>query len=438
MEVEGLIVLRRHLLPSLVLCLAAVLLAAPADGQKKDKDLRPNDPSTCPYCLNDPALMQAAGIVSHGGFEFGKNDTAKIDAFLTTSDLRWIETPMFKIGFGLGPQKVKFEEKKKLFAELSRLAAVLPAVKPETTTLDPWLRAHLYAQRCEDVLARFLKVMGAEGAQYADGSGAYTGTYLGEGPYLGQKAKYEFMVLPSEPLYVQFLVEHVGQSLRVGYRWHNVARGAIGYYCHGQEGQLRQDSALHGNVAFNLTHNLYDGYYHYTYDTPIWLHEGLAHVMEREIDERNNTFDSGEGGIANMTSKANWKPDVLRLIASGEAPRMAELMQIKSYAELELRHHFVTWSLVDYLLASNPEGFAAFLRSMKLCMDPTLNIPSGANLPEWHRTKFKEHLGMSYAEFDEAWRAWAQLNYKTVGPKGADPAAPALPPGRGVPPGGGG
>lgn len=424
---RGLRIPRRRLLS--LACAALVLLSCAAGAAtqsgKKEK-LRPNDPSTCPWCRNDPLLMEAAGIVSHGGFAFGKTDTARIDAQMPSADIRWIETDFFRIGFALGTQKVKIDEKKKLIAELTRLQQVLPSVKPESTALDPWLRSHLYAQRCEDIRARFLSLIEGQDLEFSDGSGTYVGTYKGEGRYLGQKDKYEVLMLPSETLQTQFLLENAGIPLKVTHRWHNIDRGALGVYCHTQQGDLRQDAAMHAHVAFNLAHNLYDGLYHYSYDTPVWLHEGLAHFFEREIDERHNSFDSGEGAVAEMTKKANWKPEVLRLINAGEAPRMPELMAIKSYAELKLPHHFVTWSMIDYLSKSNPSGLAAFLRAIKLNLDER-GVPTGANLPEWHRKSFREHLGLNYAEFDEAWRAWALIQYKATAPKGGEAGNPMLP-----------
>jgi hypothetical protein len=417
---------RRRLFGLVAAGLLLLAGAAGASGQTAKKPARANDPIACPWCKNDPLLMKAAGIVSHGGFAFGKTDTMRVDAQLSSTDIRWIETDSFRIGFALGTQKLKIDEKKKMLAELSRLALVLPEVKPETTVLDPWLRVHLYAQRCEDIRTRFLDLIQGHELEFADGSGTFVGAYKGEGPFLGQKDKYEVLMLPSETLQTQFLLEHAGLPLKVSHRWHNLERGALGIYCHQQQGDLRQDAGMHGHVAFNLAHNLFDGLYHYSYDTPVWLHEGLAHLFEREINERHNSFDSGEGAVAEMTKKANWKPEVMRLISSGDAPRMAELMAIKSYAELKLPHHYVTWSMLDYLSKSNPDGLAAFLRAIKLNLDER-GVPTGANLPEWHRKCFREHLGLGFAEFDEAWRAWVLLNYKPTAPKGGDPANPMLP-----------
>lgn len=427
---------RAHAIPLAILAGFVFAFAAPAAAQTPKK--RSNDPTSCPYCHNDPALMKAAGIVSHGGFDFGKTNTEKVDELLLTSDIRWIETPNFKIGLGLGPMKVKLEEKKKILAELTRLSQALPEIKPDTAILDSWLRAHLYAQRTEDLHWHFLQIMQAEDAKFANGSGVWSGPYQGEGPYLGMRQKYEVLFLSTEAAHVTFLTEHCGLHIKNSQRWHYTDRGAITLVAHAQQGNLRQDAALHGHLAFNLAHNLYDGFYHYSYDTPVWYHEGLAHFMEREIDPDHNSFDSGEGGTADMTSKSNWKPEVLKLITSGEAPRLAELMQLKSYAELKLPHHYVTWSMVEYLIKTNPTGFANFLKAMKLCLNEK-GVPTGGKLLEFHRDKFKECLGMNYNEFDEAWRAWALIAYKPGIPKGSDPnASSGFPPGKGIPGGGGG
>jgi hypothetical protein len=401
--------------------LFVLLCASVGLGQSSKK--KPNDPSQCPYCENDPELMKAAGIVSHGGFRFGKapRTTKDTDELLVTAEIRWIETEHFRIGFALGEHTVKFEEKKKILAELTRLQKVLPAVKPNSNPLNAWLRIHLYAQRCEEIYQRFLAITQSAGTTFADGTGVWTGTYRGEGPYLGMKEKFELLILPSEAMHVAWLLEHEGLRIKNTQRWHFFQEGLMTVSIHAQQGNLRQDPALHGHVAFNLAHNLYDALNHYSYDTPIWLHEGLAHFMEREIDPRNNSFDSGEGAVADMTSKANWRPEVLKLIASGEAPRMAELMAVKSYSELKLVHHFVTWSIFDFLQRVRPTETAKFMWALKQNYNAQ-GIPTGDNLHEWHRTKFKEIFGWSYQEFDDQWRAWA-LSFYRVAPGKEPPTA---------------
>lgn len=417
---------------------------APRAAAQKKEELRINDGRNCPYCRADPERMQRAGILSHGGFEFGKTDTAKVDAILPEAEIRWIETKNFKIGFGLGAWKVKLEEKKKYLAELTKLQQVLPDVKPESTIIDPWLRLHLYAQRAEEIHARFVELLSLQNMTFPTGPAQWQkgGEYFGEGPFLGMQRKFEWLVVPSESTHVAYLTAHAGLRIKKSQRWHYVELGSIQLVCHTQEGQLRNDAALHGHLGFNLAHNLYDGLFHYNYDTPVWLHEGFAHFMEREINPKHNSFDSDEGAIANDTSKENWKPEVLKLINAGTAPRMAELVTIKRFSELTLPIHFTTWSMIDFLVQTRPLQFGKFLVALKRNFNAD-GIPSNENLGELHRQKFKEILGMNYQEFDLQWRTWALDAYKPGVPKGGEglggggtgmPAPGSLPP----PPEGGG
>ena len=402
----------------------ALLVAAPAAAQRK----KANDPTECPYCHGDPALMKAAGIVSHGPFPFGKSDSTKVDALLVTSEIRWIETDFFRIGFGLREYQVKPEDKKKYVAELTRLKQVLPEVKPDTSVLDPWLRAHVFAQRGHEILDKFVGLINGKEVQPASGSagGRWAGSYTGFGPYLGMKDKYEWLVTSTEAAHTTFLTENFGQQLKVAHREHIIARGVLGYYCHAMEGQLRDDGALYGNLAFNLTHNFLDGLQHYSYDTPVWFHEGLAHWMERELNPRYNTFDSGEGGVADMTRKENWKPEVQKLIAESDCPHVAEMMGLKSYAEFKLPHHFATWSMIDFLIRTQPQNFGKFVWVLKSNVDAK-GIQTGAGLPDYFRAKFKEHFGFNYPEFEEAWRAWVKVAYQSGAPKSGDPNGPISP-----------
>ena len=374
---------------------------------------RLNDPAQCPYCHNDPALMKAAGISSHGGFQFASSDTAGIDRLLATNDLRWIESAHFELAFALGFHKVKQDEKEKIREELGRLALVLPEVDPKTKQLDPWLRAHLYAQRMEEAWKRFLEIMQVEASAFPDGTKGWDRStkYMGEGPYLGQSGKFEVLIVPSEAALVAFLKDQFGLQVRQTQRWNVTERSSITVAISTHQGQLKDDGALHGHVVFNLAINMLDGYKHYSYDTPIWIREGLAHFMEREVDPRFNSFDASEGAVAQTTRIAEWEPEVKKLIAKG-APRMAELIALKDYAELTLPHHFATWSMVDFLVRAHPQGFA--------CLNDKLHgrknsdgFPDGANMPEVHREAFKECLGMSYPEFDRAWAEWVGANYKS-------------------------
>ena len=381
-------------------------LAIPAAAQRK------NDPAQCPYCGGDPELMAAAGIVSHGGFEFGRTDTAEVDALLAMTDIRWIETTHFQLGFALGSHKVDQTEKGKVRGELTRLAPALPAVKPKTKILDPWLRAHLYAQRLEDLWTRFLELMQTEESEFPPEPKVWNteGTYWGQGPYLGMEGKYEVLVLPSEAASVLYLREHFGLQIRLTQRWNLMERDTLSLTVHPDQGDLRRDGALHGHIAFNMTINMLDGFKHYSYELPIWLREGLAHWVERDLDPRYNTFDSSEGAVADMTRKENWEPEVRKLLRKGTAARMAELITLRGYSELELRHHFTAWSIIDWLVKTNPEGLSCLCKRLTGLLNDE-KMPDGSNMPDAHRAAVKECLGMGYAQVDARWAEWAEANY---------------------------
>lgn len=389
----------------LQIALALLLMAVPAlAGEDKNPK---NDPETCPYCHGQVELMAKGGIVSHGGFEFGRTDTADIDALLANDDIRWIESAHFEIGFAGPPYRVAGTEKKQLQAELAELQLLFPEIKPKAKTLDPWLRAHMYAWRAEKIWDRFVEIMQIDLATMPDGITPWNGQgdYRGEGPYLGQKGKYEILIVPGEGDLQAYLLEQFGLHLKVTNRWNIMERDTLAVTIHLRQGDLKKDRSLYGHVAFNLAHNMLDGFEHYSYDTPIWIHEGLAHVLEREISPKYNSFDSGEGATAVETSKSNWDAEVKKIVKAKKAPRMAELIAIRSYADLTLEDHFASWSMVRFLIEEHPDGFANLNKELhgRLYADGTVG---SNNLPKVHREAFKKDLGMTYAEFDEAWRNW--------------------------------
>jgi hypothetical protein len=371
-----------------------------------------NDPTTCPYCGGSPELMEPAGIVSHGGFEFASSDTKAIDGFMSVSDIRWIESEHFQIGMALGPFKVKQRDKEKIRAELTELQAVFPEVNVKTKVIDPWLRAHMYAQRVEKVWDRFLELMRVEESAFPPVPTKWDmqGRYMGDGPYVGQKGKFEVLLLPSQAASTTFLETEFGLLIELTQRWNVIPRDTLILVAHTGQGQLRVDAAMHNHVVFNMAINLLDGYKHFSYETPIWIREGLAHFMEREQSPEYNSFDSSEGSVADMTRKTKWEPEVRKLIASGGAVRMAELVALKDYAGLELAHHYTTWSMTDYLLKTNPEGYACLNDRLHGITDAQ-GMSDGSNMADKHRDAFRECIGVSYPEFDSAWAEWVMANY---------------------------
>ncbi len=391
--------------------LAAATVAAAANAFQRS-DARPNAPETCPYTGGDPELLAAAGIRSLGGFEFSRVDTHAVDELLGYADIRWVETDHIELGFALGSYQIKQDERAKIRAELEQLAAVWPEVNPKTRRLDPWLRAVLHARRLEAGYQRFMELAQVTDADFPDGTQTYiTGTpYWGEGPHLGQRGKFEVLVVPSQAASVAFLRDQYGLTTEGSQRWNIADRDSLIIVTHTGQGQLTRDAALHGHLAFNLAINLFDGFRHYSYEAPVWLREGLGHFMEREIDPRYNTFDRAEGSAGVDTRNWKWQREAKELIAAGEAARTAQLLAKRSYAELEFADHVVCWSKTDYMIRVHPDGYACLLKALKGRKGAD-GYDDSSNLDDVHRDAFQTCFGLNHNQFDEAWAAWVRDTY---------------------------
>ena len=396
-------------MPAHFLPLAALLLLAAAPAAQKEKR-PPNAPENCTWCEGEPERMGPAGIVNHGGFKFCETDTVGADKHFGGKDIYWIESEHLRIGLCLPAQKVGPDEAKKVRAELTELSETLPRVDPKEKVLDPFMRTHLYAYRLEKAYARFQELMRVKPSDFPDGRGVWLlGTpYFGEGPYLGEKDKFEVLVLPTASDQVGFMLPQFGLAIKRTQRWNIIERDCLLVVTNLMENELRNDMQLHGHLVFNLAINFLDAFKHYSYETPCWIREGLAHSMEREIDPKFNTFDSSEGGQSVKVNKENWNAEVKQLIAAGKAPRVAELTALKTYAEFELRHHYGCWSMTRFMLETNPEAYACLNAKLHGRKTPD-GQPDSEDMPKVQREAFQECFGMGYAQFDAAWQAWAAV-----------------------------
>lgn len=380
----------------------------PARSAELTEDPAPNDPALCPYCDGDPGIMQRAGVVSHGGFGFGTSDTREIDRLLPDVEIRWIETEHFEIGLGIGAERVGTAERRAVRAELERLQERLPEVEPKTRLLDPWLRLHLYAQRMEELYQLFLEILAVPQESFPSGEQPWVvGTpYFGEGPHLGQKGKYEILVLPNGGTQVAFLRSQFGLGTRLTQKWNAVDQDTLMVVTNLLENDLTNDTALHNHLVFNTAHNLLDGYKHYSYDTPFWLKEGVAHWAERRLNPDYNSFSYSEGGLAESVYTSDWDSDVKKLLQQGDAPRLAELVNLQTFAGFTTEDHLVSWSMVKFLIEEHPEAFACINARLHGRKDER-GYADQSRLLDVQRDAFRDCLGMSYARFDEAWKTWA-------------------------------
>lgn len=405
---------------NLVLLALALAPAAPLTTQDKLPRWRID-----PYTRNDPEAMARLGYVSYGPFEFGQRGTAVvttdvIDKHLAYEQILWVETPHFRLGSTLDPWSVPFEPevKAKIRAELEKLEARgLPRVKPRARTLDPWLRLHLFAQRLEEHYALMQKWLGVTDADFSDEARAKNyETYRGEGPYLGQKGKYLFLVFEKKTSFDDYLRSFTGRETTSGQQWNFKEVDGLAYVCAAdnpnEDGRLKDDVAMHGHLVHAATHGLVNGYLHYNYDLPVWIREGLAHYFERLISPQYNSYTRSEGSTAIDTKRWRFDFEARRMLGTDKYQPFSVVYQWRDFGEMDFEDHVMVWSRWDYLLSLGQEKFATFMRTVKGRVDATTGV-SQDQLVEATRKALQEAYQLSPLSLDERWQEFVKANYPT-------------------------
>ncbi len=361
--------------------------------------------ATCPWCKNDPALMAAAGIVSHGPMPIGTKTSVEFAAELPASQWIFLETAHLRWASSLPDQRVDLEERERVEAELARLREKLPGVPREVKKLDPWLRLHLIAMKGEELYARFQTLLRVTDADFPAERKA-DGPFMGAGKFLGEKDKFEVTLHANGTTHNLFTKEFSGAQVTNALRWHFPGLHKMHASLPCEDADLKQDKWLFPHIAHNLSHLFFAAYKHFSYDPPLWLDEGLALCLEKEVDPRSTTNEGEEGSFRDATYPADWPDATRKMLARGRAKSFAELMYTKEVGALDRDGLFTVWSMVRFLIDTQPEGLAKLLGGVKGQLDEQ-GSPSGKDLPGLQRKLMKDVFGWTPQAFDEVWRAWA-------------------------------
>jgi len=373
-------------------------------------------PDVCPWCENDPQRLDAAGLVSHGPFPFAGKTSKAVQEHVSYARILWLESRHHRIGSLLEEYTVPERDAKFVRAELTELKEFFPKIDVRTRRLDPWLRLHIYAMRAEKFYQTFLDLLGLEDKDFPDGASPHvleTGRkYMGEGPYLGEKEKFEVYLAETLSQYRDVVGGFFGLGTRKPQRWNLIQHDALWFGLWAQEPNLNSDIAVYCCLVHNLAHNYLDGFKHYSYDLPVWLTEGLGHWAQREVHPAYVNYDTIEGSAPFRQNGEGWPGDVRRLLIKGRAATLAELGRKHSFAELSYEDHLVTWSKIDFLIATDRSKFGRFLDRMKGRLDPE-GLPLSAGLVDEQRTALQEVYGWTLYDFEEAWKAYVLATYES-------------------------
>jgi len=404
------------------LTLALVALLAPAVDQ--DPEWAPPDPAECTICGNEPERLEEAHAVAHEGFRFGESDTRIVQRLFKGIPLRFVEGPNVKLciadvtyelwwggGDGLGSSPEAPSDGVKILRELANGALAY----------QPYHKAHVYLDRCEAIYARICEILQVQPEdfpsldEYGDPIQPThkRGQYMGEGPWLGQAAKFEVMLLPSEEHFWAYMNDARGlDAARTAI--HLVpSTNAVALTLHQMDGALWDDDEFHGYIAHYLALAMLDSYRHHSYPNPPWLRAGVAHLLEREVIRDANNFDGQHPSTAEARTLRDWTAEAKKLAAKRKFTPLAQLMERQVMSELTLTDHVTSWSMVRFLTTEHADAFAGIARDIRGITRGKQPVDAMV-LTRAHRDAFARHMGLTYEEFDDAWRKWAKKQKKAA------------------------
>jgi hypothetical protein len=320
-----------------------------------------------------------------------------------------ILTPHFKIFSTLKGAAIKLTDGTYVHSDLEKLKSILPKVQigREGATLDAHERAHLYGVRAEREYAHFAALT------------------ANTKPYLGMPLPYELYLFAEYAHHHAFVDRYIGgRNDKSAIEWHvrqekgrpfgakptdpevdlmnfillSVAESNVQQ----QQKGARSDGALANHVFHNIAHLLVDGLDNYLRETPAWIEEGLGHYYERRESERWNNFCWAEGKMPSDFTKPDWETTIFALVRRDKDPPFANWCEKLQPGELSGIENGLSWSLVKWMIDTEPVRFAKMLHSMH---DLTTNLTGAQEIDvgfsktpsviqqEWREYVLKNYVG---------------------------------------------
>jgi hypothetical protein len=397
---------QRSLFLALLCALAAALGGAPLAAQ------RGKLPAESPYTKGDPELMKKAGILSYGPFPFAGKTTEDVANAMVTTQYLWIEVAHHRIGADLPPYTVPTGEAPRIREELSELAKVMPSINPKAKILDPWLRLHLCAYRAEKFYAKFQELLGVTDASFP---GERPGNYMGEGPFLGEKGKFEVLVTDRVENHSLFVRTFYGAPQKYG-KLHNfpdLDTLCIAFPTKGDANLTGREPQIHNSLVHLLTHLYFDAYRHYSYDVLPAFKEGLAHYLRWNNYPDYPYFMLDEAASEITIHSDKWKVEARKLALAGEALPYSKMLSVRAYGDFDAKAHLSLFSKMDFLIEGFPDGkerFRKLMNSVKGRLNPDTTA-NGSDMSTCFREAIQQAYGLTPLNFDEKWKEWVLATY---------------------------
>ena len=401
---------------------------APAPGaQHAPGEPAPTDDSwrEDPYTEGDERFFAALGYVGMGPMTWADgHDTVRIERDLGNVRIRWIETAHFKIGSELEaiPVPREREHREPLRVELRELAKKLPRLEARSVRdLDPWLRAHLYAQRLENLYDRVLDLVGLEDGDFPDGEGPQWPSdmpagerWMGRGPYLGMRNKFLVLLCQKQSTCSRYLATYPRCDATSPFRWYFQGTDCFffGTAVEFHDDVYAPEHKLHAHVVFNVANNLISSLRGYSYEGPKWWSEGLAHVLRREVTEDFNDFTGFDGDRMRAYTVFEWPLKVRQRLSYDLVRPLREIMQVQDCNEFTLVDHMACWSRMSWMLEELPaDRVAELLLALSGIYDAQGLPPKDEDLVRLQTEVFQRVLDATPEEIDARWRRHVERHY---------------------------
>ncbi len=393
---------------------AFVLLAGVTLGQDKpppkDDDevvkLGPIDP----YTGADKAVMAAAGIVAYGPFPWADMQrTEDVDRVLGERRVLWLETKHFRFGFNFksatwpeasGPRKA-------IQDEIKALRKKLPKVPEKPKKIDPWLRLHLYAQRCENAYTEFQKLIGVTDADFPA-----KGKLPREGEFLGLPNKFLVLLFQKKSDMGRYMDRFCNQKQDTSMRYYHDKTHQMLFAVSAEGLDGFDESGLHGHVIYAVWHNLMNGYNGYSFPLPHWFAEGIAHWHARKVESEFLNIQIRDDEAVADEKQHMWPLKVRRRAQHDGTWFPFETMATwAKWEDMGYHAHSQSWSRLDYLMQLDREKVGMMLRQLKGVPPDGTFEGQGGQLRVMAQKLMVDLFELDPQTFDQRWRDWVLKTY---------------------------
>lgn len=349
----------------------------------KDADETAKTVKKDPFTGAEEKGMKALGIVGYAPMPWvdGKR-TEDVEKILGENRILWLETAHFRLGSTLAAASAPEdpEARKLLNAELQRLKKRWSKMPDRASRIDPWLRFHLYAQRCEELYEDFAELAGHDPAAKT---------------FLGQKDKFTVLLFQKKSDLARYVDAFCGRKSESSQRHFYGGSQSSGIVITAENQDFYDEPGVHAVFRFNLIQAFMDA----RGGAPYWLSAGIAHWYERQVPSNLITCAIKDDENVDQNTQHKWK-EKMRARATRES-LCTPFAQLCTQTDLGYWAHVQAWSRVDHLIALDRTKFTEFLSGLK-----------GGSSAQAQEQLLQQVYGVDGPTWDTKWREWAVKTYK--------------------------